>query len=75
MKEMKTIEQPNPGKIFETTFAFTTTRVLVAAVDIGLFTHIASGHRTVADIAEKAGATERGVEIILNGLASLDFLR
>lgn len=74
MEKTNTSEEPNPGKIFETTFAFTTTRVLVAAVDIGLFTHIASGHRTVADIAEKAGASERGVEIILNGLTSLDFL-
>ena len=74
MKEIKTIEEPNPGKIFETTFAFTTTRVLVAAVDIGLFTHIASGHHTVADIAKKAKASERGVEIILNGLTALDFL-
>jgi len=74
MKEINTIEEPNPGKIFETTFAFTTTRVLVAAVDIGLFTHIANGHHTVAEIAKKAGASERGVEIILNGLASLDYL-
>ena len=74
MEKTNTIEEPNPGKIFETTFAFTTTRVLVAAVDIGLFTHIASGHHTVADIAKKAGASERGVEIILNGLTSLDFL-
>lgn len=74
MKEINTIEEPNPGKIFETTFAFTTTRVLVAAVDIGLFTHIANGHHTVAEIAKKADASERGVEIILNGLASLDFL-
>ena len=74
MKNGKTIEEPNPGKIFETTFAFTTTRVLVAAVDIGLFTHIAHGQRTVADIAKKAGASERGVEIILNGLTAMDFL-
>jgi|SRR5659263_31134 len=74
MEKTNLIEEPNPGKIFETTFAFTTTRVLVAAVDIGLFTHIASGHRTVTDIAKKADASERGVEIILNALASLDFL-
>jgi ubiquinone/menaquinone biosynthesis C-methylase UbiE len=74
MEKTDTIEEPNPGKIFETTFAFTTTRVLVAAVDIGLFTHIASGYRTVTDIAKKADASERGIEIILNGLAALDFL-
>ena len=74
MKEKNTIDELNPGKIFETTFAFTTTRVLLSAVYIGLFTHIARGHRTVADIAKKADASERGVEIILNGLTSLDFL-
>jgi len=48
--------------------------VLVAAVDIGLFTHISHGQRNVADIANKAGASERGVEIILNGLTAMDFL-
>ena len=40
-------EEPNPGKIFETTFAFTTTRVLITAIDLELFTHIAKGNHTV----------------------------
>jgi len=67
-------EEPNPGKIFETAFAFTTTRVLIAAIDLELFTHIASGNNTVAEIAKAASASERGTEILLNGLTSLDFL-
>lgn len=67
-------EEPNPGKIIETTFAFATTRVLITAIDLELFTHIAKGNHTVAQIAKAASASERGVEIILNGLTSLDFL-
>lgn len=66
--------EPDPGKIFETTFAFTTTRVLVTAIDLELFTHIARGNHTVVDIANAASASQRGVEILLNGLTSLNFL-
>ena len=47
-------EEPNPGKIFETTFAFTTTRVLITAIDLELFTHIARGNHTVVEIAKAA---------------------
>lgn len=67
-------EEPNPEKIFETTFAFTTTRMLLTAVDLEVFTHIFNGNHTVGDIAKAASASERGMEILLNGLASLDFL-
>jgi len=75
MKKTNTdCEEPDPGKIFEITFAFTTTRVLVAAIDLELFTHIANGDHTVVDIAKTASASQRGVEILLNGLTSLNFL-
>lgn len=67
-------EEPDPEKIFQTFFAFASTRVLVAGVDLEVFTHIANGHRTAADIAEAASSSPRGMEILLNGLTSLNFI-
>ncbi len=67
-------EDLNPGKIFEICFAFTPSRVLVAGVDLEVFTHIASGHRTAADIADAACASPRSMEVLLNSLVALNFL-
>ena len=66
--------EPDPGKIFETAFAFTTTRILLTAVDLEVFTHISKGLHRVSDIAKASSASVRGMEILLNGLTSLDFL-
>ncbi len=66
--------EPNPGKIMETAFAYAATRVLVSGVDLELFTHIANGNHTAADIAQAAKASERGTEILLNSLAALNFI-
>ncbi len=70
----KTDNEPNPGKIMETAFAYTATRVLVSGVDLEVFTHIANGNQTSKDIAKAAKANERGTEILLNSLAALNFI-
>src|SRR3990172_10943086 len=67
-------EELNPGKIFEMCFAFAPSRVLVAGVDLEVFTHIANGHHTATDIAKAASASPRGMEILLNSLVALNFL-
>lgn len=67
-------EELNPGKIFETCFAFAPSRVLVAGVDLEVFTHIANGHNTSKEIANAASTDPRGMRILLNSLASLNFL-
>ena len=64
----------NPGKIFETCFAFAPSRILVAGVDLDVFTHIANGNRTAKEIANAANANIRGMEILLNSLVALNFL-
>ncbi|MCZ7406743.1 MAG: hypothetical protein O8C67_17695, partial [Candidatus Methanoperedens sp.] len=66
--------EPNPEKIMETAFAYAATRVLVAGVDLEVFTHIANGNHTAAEIAKAADASQRGIEILLNSLASLNFI-
>jgi SAM-dependent methyltransferase len=67
-------EEQNPGKIFETWFAFAPSRVLLTGVELEVFTHIAKGHFTAADIAKAAHGSPRGMEILLNSLVALNFL-
>lgn len=67
-------EELSPGKIFETCFAFAPSRILLAGVDLEVFTHIANGHDTTKDIANMANADIRGMEILLNSLTALNFL-
>jgi ubiquinone/menaquinone biosynthesis C-methylase UbiE len=74
MKKTDIHNEPSPEKIMETTFAYAATRVLVAGVDLEVFTHIANGNHTAADIAKAADASQRGIEILLNSPASLNFI-
>jgi hypothetical protein len=67
-------EEQNPGKIFETYFAFASSRVLLTGVDLEIFTHISNGHFTAPDIAKAVGASPRGIGILLNSLVALNFL-
>jgi hypothetical protein len=66
--------EPSLEKIMETSFAHAATRVLVAGVDLEVFTHIANGNHTAADIAKAADASQRGIEILINSLASMNFI-
>ncbi len=67
-------EEQNPGKIFETYFAFASSRVLLTGVNLEIFTHISNGHFTAPDIAKAAGASSRGIGVFLNSLVALNFL-
>lgn len=66
--------EPSPEKIFDTFFAFASTRVFVSGIDHEVFTHIANGHRTAVEIAKAASSSPRGMEILLNSLVCLDFI-
>jgi hypothetical protein len=67
-------EGQNPGKIFETCFAFAPSRVLLTGVELEIFTDIANGNFTAPDIAKATGASPRGTGILLNSLVALNFL-
>jgi ubiquinone/menaquinone biosynthesis C-methylase UbiE len=67
-------EGPTPEKIFETFFAFASTRVFVTGIDLEVFTHIANGRHTSVEIAKAASSSPRGMEILLNSLAGLNFI-
>jgi ubiquinone/menaquinone biosynthesis C-methylase UbiE len=73
-KTNENMKDTNPEKIFETCFAFAPSRVLVAGVDLEVFTHIANGNHTAEEIAKSAHSDIRAMEILLNSLVSLQFL-
>jgi 2-polyprenyl-3-methyl-5-hydroxy-6-metoxy-1,4-benzoquinol methylase len=65
---------PNPALIFETLNAYQKTEALKAAVELDLFTHIADGASTVAEIAKRAHASERGIRILCDFLTIIEYL-
>lgn len=49
-------------------------QVLVAGVELDIFTHIHNGKRTAKEIARAAGANPRATERLLNALVGMDYL-
>lgn len=65
---------PSPALFFDTISAFQRTDALRAAIELDLFTHIAAGHRTVAQIATACQSSPRGVRILADFLTIQGFL-
>jgi 2-polyprenyl-3-methyl-5-hydroxy-6-metoxy-1,4-benzoquinol methylase len=65
---------PNPSRIFQTFNAFQQTAALRAAIELDVFTAIADRQTTVAQIAQRAAASERGIRILCDYLTVLGFL-
>src|SRR5579864_9269273 len=65
---------PNPVQIFSTIQGYQRAFALKAAVDLDLFTAIAKGSRTAAEIAKNCNAAERGVRILSDALVVMGFL-
>lgn len=66
--------QPAPDRIFETMFAHQRTSALKAAIELDIFTAIGEGVDTIAALAARSKATERGMRILCDYLAILGFL-
>lgn len=64
----------NPNRIFQSINAFQQTGALRAAIELDVFTAIAEGLRTVAEIAQRAHAVERGIRILCDYLVILGLL-
>ena len=54
--------------------AFQLTEALKGAIELDVFTHIAGGAHTAAAIADRAGASERGIRILCDYLTVRGFL-
>jgi hypothetical protein len=65
---------PGPAHFFETMHAYQRTAALKTAIELDLFTAIASGSKTVSQLAKKCEASERGVRALADFLVVLDFI-
>jgi 2-polyprenyl-3-methyl-5-hydroxy-6-metoxy-1,4-benzoquinol methylase len=66
---------PSPALFFDTVNAYQRTEALRAAIDLDLFTLVAEGQRTAAQLAAGCKAAPRGVRILADYLTVLGFLR
>jgi ubiquinone/menaquinone biosynthesis C-methylase UbiE len=65
---------PSPVLLFEALNGFQKTAALKAAIELDLFTAIADGASTPAELAAKTGASERGARILSDFLVVAGFL-
>src|SRR5262245_52631897 len=70
-----TAHVPSPALFFDTINGYQRTEALRAAIELDLFTRIAAGHRTAAELASACSANPRGVRILADYLTILGFLR
>jgi Dimerisation domain len=73
--QMKKAGEPiTPMKIVNDLWAARVSLTLAAAVDLDIFTLIAQGNKTTADITKALGAAKRGVERLLDSLVAIGYL-
>jgi 2-polyprenyl-3-methyl-5-hydroxy-6-metoxy-1,4-benzoquinol methylase len=65
---------PSPALFFDTVNAYQRTEALRAAIELDLFTQVASGQRTAAQLAVACQASPRGIRILADYLAIMGFL-
>ena len=65
---------PNPGLIHQLALAYRSSAVFFTASDLGVFTHIANGARTAADIAARCGAAAEPLRMVLETCADVGLL-
>ena len=74
----ETMRQPEAGMtpepLMNLFFSMVPSRVLMSAVQLQVFSRISAGKRTAAEIAEAAGASERGMRMLLDALVALALL-
>jgi hypothetical protein len=68
-------QSPSPALFFDTVGAYERTEALRAAIELDLFTRLAGGERTAADLAGACQASPRGVRILADYLTVTGFLR
>ncbi len=70
----KTQSPPKPDLIMQYMFGHAPTQALKAGVDLELFTHIARGKTRLGDLAQAAGASERGLKLLVGALCAMKLL-
>src|SRR5262247_3053340 len=65
---------PSPALFFDTISAYQRTEALRAAIELDLFSHLAAGRQTAAELAHACQAASRGIRILADYLTILGFL-
>ncbi|MBI2822917.1 MAG: methyltransferase [Acidobacteria bacterium] len=66
--------RPDPSRILQTGLGFMASKTLLSAIELRLFTHLASGPITAAELGEALGLHPRARFDLLDALVSLGFL-
>jgi len=66
--------KPNPQIVYHTLNAYQNTAALRAAIELDVFTAIGEGDDTIAALAKRCRATERGIRILCDYLVIIGFL-
>jgi hypothetical protein len=74
-KEHKIVAQLSPAKIMETGLAFWSSKTLLSAVEMELFTELARHPDDLASLQQRLGLHPRSARDFLDALVSLGFLR
>src|SRR4051812_42267702 len=66
--------QIDPGSILQTAFAFWSSKVLLTAVEFGVFTRLGDRHMTGAELGAELGLHQRGTSDFFDALVAMQFL-
>jgi hypothetical protein len=66
--------QPNPGAILQTAFFFWSSKVLLTAVEFGVFTKLAHRRLTGVELGEELGLPPRAIADFFDALVAMKFL-
>jgi ubiquinone/menaquinone biosynthesis C-methylase UbiE len=72
--ETNTQAQSPLEQIMQMNFSFAPASIMTAALRLGVFSHLAAGHATAAEVARAAGASERGTRMLLDALTGFGLL-
>ena len=67
-------QQPSPELFFHTINAYQRTEALKAAIELEVFTAIGEGNTTVAEIAKRCQASEKGMRVLCDYLTIMEML-
>ncbi len=70
-----TPQGPSPALFFDTISAYHRTEALRAAIELDLFSQVANGRHTAAELANACQAAPRGIRILADFLAIIGFLQ
>jgi 2-polyprenyl-3-methyl-5-hydroxy-6-metoxy-1,4-benzoquinol methylase len=65
---------PSPALFFDTISAYQRTEALRAAIELDVFSQVAAGHQTAAELASACQAATRGIRILADNLTMIGFL-